>query len=182
MNERTPSSHVIVPAGQSAISGLLLALLLGISVIALQVTGSVEWPLLTSVLVFAGAFALGAFVVWAFLMGRMYARVDAVLVPEPTPPSPTKQAPARLFPVIANGVNVAEIQRNERQQRLVEFVQACAESTTVRSLQDRFTQAEQDEFRQVLMRFGFAANRGAEPRQGWRLTISAAEILRRLHI
>ena len=175
--ERRVESHVAVPALQSLISGLAASLLFGLGSLCLRRWGVVGGSWLDSLLVGAGMFALGFCGVWVMLMWTTWPR--RIVPPAPAPMAQTRE---RIVPVIARGIDVAALERNERQKRFVAFVKACERSTASRELLQQFSENELIEFRDVLMRFGYARWNGSEPRQGWRLTIPASDIVRELHI
>ena len=184
----TETSTVRDDASRSLISGVALMLLVGTG--GAWALGLDDWR--TVALVGASAFSCGFFGVWALLLGLRLPRQERVM---PTPeqraafaaeigavPRSAPRVQERIIPVIARGANPETIQRNERQERFVAFVRACARSTASRDLLGMFALEEISEFREVLMRMGFAAWRGNEPRLGWRLLLTADEIVRRLHM
>jgi len=142
----------------------------------------------TVALVGASAFSCGFFGVWALLLGLRLPRQERVM---PTPEqraafaaemNTLAQRPReRIVPVIAQGVNVKALEESERQRRFVAFIQACGSSTASRDLLGQFSLDELAEFRNVLIRLGYAKWNGAEPRLGWRLMMEPEQIVNRLH-
>ena len=114
-------------------------------------------------------------VAWLAMMAgpRHASTVD--LAPGISPPMP---AASRLVMVNARGPEATAPQA-DRVERFAAFVEAAERDSSTRRLRGLgFTDAEICEYRDVLMRLGWAAwNSATDKRGGWALTSPAAEIL-----
>ena len=164
------TAQVASPLAQAMISGIAGGLLAGVTCWGF-ISPSAAWPAALTV----GAVSFSA--AWLLLLtdSRGLLREQVIYsggLPEPDKPT------ERLIPVIAPGANPQAIEQGERQERFKRFILACDRSTARRDLLRDFSEGELDEFKTVLVRLGYARDRGPDARQGWQLTGPAAELLR----
>jgi len=162
------AAQVLAPLCQSLISGAAIGALAGVGCWAAW-DRALAWPvgLVVGVIGFSAT--------WGIVM----ADARSLLRSETVFPGGLPEKPAdRLIPVIAPGANPQAMQQGERQERFRRFILACEHSTARRDLLREFSEGELEEFKAVLVRLGYARDRGADPRQGWQLTAPAAELLR----
>jgi len=120
----------------------------------------------------AGAlFGSGAFVLcWLRLMAISW-RTKPDAEPEATPTEPSRL-------VLVNAKPATPEPGEPDAGRFAEFVRACARDTTVRRLEALgFSRGEQIEYREALLKTGWAEWTGQDRRQGWRLTAEPSEVL-----
>jgi len=178
-SNRSTEALVTVPALQSLISGVAGAATFGVMAAGVQLMlgGETDWRFLA-----LGGLAVGVagfLVMWVLLMLAHWPRRERPIEmrqPAPTPPS------ERIIPVFTQRVNPEALKENMRQLRFAAFLRACEQSTASRYLYREFSPSEVEDFRGVLFTLGVADWNGAEPRQGWRLLMTAQEIAARLRI
>jgi len=166
------AAQVAIPLCQAALGGLALGAVVG--AVCWAFWDAEAWPLVGGLAAVVGGAGLFLALVWdARLLLRTTTTEPATFWPEPEQPQPR----ARIVPVFAAGRNVATLRANERQERFRRFVLACGRSTARRGLLREFSEREAAEFRAVLLRLGYARQRGDDPRLGWELTVPASEVL-----
>lgn len=180
MTDRSRESHVTVPLLQSLITGLMLALLVAVATLGVRRWAGFEYGWVEVALLVAGSFALGFAALWCVMLWAL--RPERELAAPRVEPMRVDVAKERIIPVFTQRVNPETLKENERQLRFSEFLRACEQSTASRYLFRHFTPAEVEDFRGVLFTLGVADWNGAEPRQGWRLLMTAQEIAARLRI
>ena len=176
---RSTEALVTVPALQSLISGLAGAAMFGVMAAAAQLMlgGETDWRFLV-----LGGLAVGVagfLVMWVLLMLAHWPRRERAVEMRQAAPMPPSE---RIIPVFTQRVNPETLKENARQLRFAAFLRACERSTASRHLYREFAPSEVEDFRGVLFTLGVADWNGAEPRQGWRLLMTAQEIAARLRI
>lgn len=156
------ASQVLAPLCQSVAGGAAVGVM----------AAAVTWALVDA-RAWLRVGAVAALMTWAPLyLALLYdaRRLLRVRVIEPASGAAAAPQTERLIPVIAPGRDARTLAQNERQARFRAFVLACGRSTARRALLREFSEAEIAQFREVLLRLGYARWRGADTRLGWELT------------
>ena len=179
MTDRSRESSVVVPFQQSLITGLMLALLVAVAALGVRRWAGLVYGWVEVALLAAGSFALGFAALWCVMLYALRPERERPVEMRQAAPLPPSE---RIIPVFTQRANPETLKENERQLRFAEFLRACEQSTASRHLYREFAPSEVDDFRGVLFTLGVADWNGAEPRQGWRLLMTAQEIAARLRI